>query len=364
MNIEYFLFVTNDCNLNCGYCSVVKSSIEQSFPKVIDYKVKDLEHFIFITQQKHNAKSFDIIFFGGEPSLDLKNIYSIIDDFESVFIDYEVNYILHSNGLLLGNIESKYLNKIKLVILSINNHKIKQFNLSEGYFRKIIDNVQDIKTKNNKIEIMARLTVTEDISLYSNVLQLSNFFDYIFWQLQNCENFKDFSSYYKNYCYDLEMTFQYWLNYLSKGFMIELIPFQTITQSFLKHIGEELNGYLCGFNSYSVYIQTNGICYSCPEGVTDKDYIIGNIWNGITFQETKMESKCNNCSYISVCHGRCAKMQLSFNKDHINEYCELNKYLFKLIENNIEQLQSFYKENPRFVRQFNNMIFKLTEYVP
>ena len=57
-------------------------------------------------------------------------------------------------------------------MFSINYEKIPKYNLANSYFSTIIDNA--IATKQRRdIPMIARLTITEQTSLYTEILQVS-----------------------------------------------------------------------------------------------------------------------------------------------------------------------------------------------
>lgn len=57
-------------------------------------------------------------------------------------------------------------------------------------FSTIVDNALAIKTRRD-IPIIARLTVTEKTSIFTELLQVSNFFDFVYWQIENCPEFNN-----------------------------------------------------------------------------------------------------------------------------------------------------------------------------
>ena len=67
--MEYYIFISNDCNLNCNYCSILLKKGKCNIPQEPAFSVAELNNFIDKTQRKYNDKSADIVFFGGEPTL-------------------------------------------------------------------------------------------------------------------------------------------------------------------------------------------------------------------------------------------------------------------------------------------------------
>lgn len=141
-------FISNDCNLNCSYCSILLKKGKGNIPQEPAFSVAELNNFIDKTQRKYNDKSADIVFFGGEPTLNYPFIEKIISSQDSKFEKpYEYHYMLHTNGLLLGEIPDNILKHLDSIMLSINYDKIPRLKLNEGYFKTIINSVRIVKQR-------------------------------------------------------------------------------------------------------------------------------------------------------------------------------------------------------------------------
>lgn len=362
MNMEYFVFASNDCNLGCGYCSVLNDQKKNLYPKTPSYNIFSLKYFIENIEKKANSNEIKIIFFGGEPTVNLDFVYAVIDGIGNKITGKQVIYMLHTNGLILNKIKNSYLDKIKTVIVSINYEMIPKDKLFKSYFSKVIDNVRLVKNNHN-IDFIGRLTITENVSLYTNVLQISNFFDLVYWQIQNCHVFNDFDKFYDNYKYELELLWEYWFSYFKRGFLIQLTPFTSLIQLLINKNEDRKN--LCGYNSYSIYIQTNGECYSCPEEIFNNNFNIGSINSGINFNKPNNHiEQCNACEFLKLCYGRCDKMHLLYPREQIEKYCFLNKVLFNKIIENKSLIFELIHKNPQLKDKINSELYEITEYVP
>ena len=77
--MEYFIYMTNDCNLKCEYCSVLLDCEKNNLPIKPTYSNDELIEFIKQTQMLTEDNEISIYFFGGEPSLEYEDIESLID---------------------------------------------------------------------------------------------------------------------------------------------------------------------------------------------------------------------------------------------------------------------------------------------
>lgn len=360
--MEYYIFVSNDCNLNCSYCSVLLNLETESMPKEPVYSFEQLNLFIQATQNKYEDPVADIIFFGGEPTLNFDFIEDLIlSQSSNTNLSYEYHYMLHTNGLLLNKIPDSILNNLDSIMLSINYEKVPHLNLNNGYFKLIIDSVHSIKQR-KPLPIVARLTITEETSLYTEIALLNPFFDAIYWQIENKYMFNNFNSFYSTYAYELSIVFDMWFEYLKKGVLLQLIPF--ISSVFNLTNEHETNIFCCGYNHSMIYIQTNGACYTCAEDMTTNKNLIGNINEGVNFDSfTISNTVCRSCDYLSLCIGRCGRMHKEFCDKHISEYCKLNKVLFDIIRENINEIEKHCeKHNIKF--DLNDPVYHYTEYTP
>ena len=360
--MEYYIFISNDCNLNCNYCSILLKKGKCNIPQEPAFSVAELNNFIDKTQRKYNDKSADIVFFGGEPTLNYPFIEKIISSQDSKFEKpYEYHYMLHTNGLLLGEIPDNILKHLDSIMLSINYDKIPRLKLNEGYFKTIINSVRIVKQR-KPIPIVARLTITEETSLYSEIALFNPFFDAVYWQIENNYQFKDFKAFRDSYKYELTLCFNIWLNYLKRGIMIRLIPFLAATYFFVNEHNSDV--FCCGYNNSMVYVQTNGSCYTCAEDMTTNKNLVGNITDDIQFNAFgPKDVVCKDCSYLKICMGRCGRMHKEFSSEHIREYCELNQILFDLVEKNLKDIQEFCKKY-NVVISLDDPIYHFTEYTP
>ena len=248
-------------------------------------------------------------------------------------------------------------------MFSINYEKIPHHILYPSYFSTIIDNVLNIKMK-KQIPIIARLTVTEETSIFTELLQTSNFFDYIYWQIENCSSFNNATIFKDTYIYEIKKTFEYWIKYLDQGVMIKYIPFMAVLKFMFFHDRDDRE-FSCGYSRGMIYIQTNGKCYACSDNVEGNIHYMGNIYNGVSLPHHKLdEFRCKSCSYRPICMGRCGRMHLEFSEEHISNYCQMNQAMFNLFLENKTLLEEILNQYPALKLELKHWILEYTEFTP
>ncbi len=360
--MEYYIYVTNDCNLNCSYCSVLLKSNQRHLPIKPNYELNELKKFVDTTQKAFNSETACLYFFGGEPTLDYNFIYSVIQLFQDSS-EYNIKYVLHTNGLLLDKIPDTILTYIDIIFLSLNYEKIYDNNEISEYFVNFVHNIAYIKSKKD-IPFIGRLTISEGASLYTECTLLGNFFDYVYWQLDNQETLNDIKRYKKQYLNEIEILFDYWYSFLKQGILLRYVPFLAILRHMINDPSVPENFY-CGYGDDIVYIQTDGTCYACCDEMESKKHFIGDIYNGILFENMKNNyDRCLKCEYIKICGGRCGRMHKDFEEDRINHYCDMNRFTFKLIESHLEEIKDIISKNYNLKEIIDDFMLDYTELIP
>lgn len=362
--MEYFIYMTNDCNLHCQYCSVLMDCQKTNLPIKPIYSNLTLASFIENVQKNNNDSEVNVYFFGGEPTMEYPAITELIQDLKCILPNtLSLKFVLHTNGLLLNQIPKELLDELTLIMFSINYEKIPKYNLANSYFSTIVDNAIITKQQRN-VPMIARLTITEQTSLYTEILQVSNFFDLVYWQIENCSQFNNFPTFYATYTFEIERTFDYWIQYLKHGFMIKLVPFMA-TLKFMFYPDRSDKEFSCGYSRGMVYIQTNGNCYGCSDNVEAGTHYMGNIESGITLGKLSLEQfRCTNCSYRRLCMGRCGRMHIEFSETHISEYCRLNQFMFDLFLKHSTELEQICRDYPKYQSELASWLLEYTEFTP
>ena len=362
--MEYILFLTYRCNLNCEYC-FVKNLVQDKEKRrlsITSEKIQQICAYIQNDIRINNRKNNSIVFFGGEPSL-VPNIISEIIDKTS---HLNLSYSIYTNGLALNQMPNSLLKKLHSILVAIDGHK----NVHETYkpigsYEKIINNVSAVKRVTNA-QIVARITMEENTNIYHSVKNLLNLFDYVHWQVVNKDEFQNPKKLIENYALDLQKLFQMWKESLNKGVVLNIIPFNRIVLSLLTP--EALVSFRCGCGSSIQAIDIDGDIYSCDECVGNKSLSIGSVsdnkYNLLQYKSHQnIFPDCVKCDVSSICLGRCRKCLETQPPEHIRTYCELTKILIKMITMSIDEIRESIKTNQIDLKRLHTEVYE-TEVIP
>jgi len=293
--------MTNECNLECRYCIGKKCSgskilekfdVDYSLPLNINYTISELKRFI----EKDPEPT--MIFYGGEPLLEIEKIREIMDNVRARFM-------LQTNGLLLRELGKEYVHKLHNVMFSIDGgREVTDRFRGKGIYDKVTGNVEWLREIGYKGEILARMTINPGMNLFQQVVHLSGIFDSVHWQL-NAGFFEDYNEeehreFFREYNNHVNMLAYWWASQLRQGKLIKIYPFFGILK-------DKKSPLRCGAGYAQYAILTNGSISPCPVMGGLKELYVGDIFSShpLELPEVNVTSPCTECDIYSQCGGRC-----------------------------------------------------------
>lgn len=313
--MNFYITLTTRCNLQCSYCYGKSCQdfgsdfggleIDYSVPSSINYKIQDLTH--FLSHDPHPT----IIFYGGEPLLEVEKITEIMGDTTAD------RYIIQTNGLLLDRLSPEHIRRFDTVLVSIDgSDRMTDMNRGRGVHRTIVRNLKSLREKGFKGEIIARMTVAVGTEIDCEVawLLLNRDFpfksihwqlDAMFWQSDfDSDRFKSWSE--GVYNQGVNRLVKMWVERMeSSGEVLKIYPLISVMQSLLMNQKSKLR---CGAGWNTFNIQTDGKITPCPVMAGMKNFYLGDIWatHPLDLKNSVFVGKpCTECSLLSVCGGRC-----------------------------------------------------------
>jgi putative peptide-modifying radical SAM enzyme len=308
--MHYHLILTENCNSNCRYCyeksmKEFDNGLDEKFnfdfsePERFDIKIDELKKFL------DKDKNPTLIFYGGEPLLEIEKIKEIMGKIN-------VPFRMQTNGKLLDKLSIEYLKKINKILISLDgNEELTDFNRGEGTYSLVMKNVKLMREKGYTGELIARMTISQNFpDVYKQVLSLINAgFNSVHWQLDaGFYKFdfdeKNFRKFVEEYNRSISKLVEYWVKRMKEGKVLKLYPFIGIVESLLKN---QLSKLRCGAGHAGYAITQSGKIVACPIMNSIQDFYAGDIKtsNPNELKKFSVSEPCSSCTYLDLCGGRC-----------------------------------------------------------
>lgn len=327
------LNIAHDCNLKCKYCFASEGEYNGS-RKLMSAEVgrKAIDFVIKNSGSRHNI---EVDLFGGEPLMNFAVVKEIIEyaRTEEKKHNKSVRFTITTNGTLMNDENMEYINReMGNVVLSIDgrksvNDRIRVRYNGEGTYEDILPKFKKMAAlRQSGKQYFVRGTFTrENLDFFHDVLELAN------------EGFHEISiepvvlpeehelSLRQQ---DLEMIFKQY-DLLTE----EMIQRASTGEAFkFYHFAMDLNGGPCVYKRISgcgagheyVAVTPEGDLYPCHQFVGNKDFLMGNVFEGETdnklsqtFKSAHIYNKpeCMDCWARFYCSGGCQANNYNFNHD-------------------------------------------------
>lgn len=332
--VNYTILLTYECNLECIYCYEGERKKKQSMNKDTCLKVTN---FILNDIKYKNASKVNIMFYGGEPLLNIEGIALIGNklkkELEQKNIEFSSSMI--SNGVNLNLDVIEMLKAVNLSQIQITLDGPKEIHDTRrcskdgcSYFDTILNN---IKVASKYFNIILRVNFDKQ-----NVKTIFKLIDDIS-SLKNDNIIFKFAPTYdlcKNYVCDNTFVLT---SKETADSIINLTKY-AIDNGF--KVDDDILGIrLCGVYCKSdLVIDPIGNLYKCIGYVGLKDYIIGNIDSNNSYIENNLfkeflesspwnNAACGKCEFLPVCGSGCRYHASILDKSLNSPHCKKEFYL-------------------------------------
>lgn len=323
------LHICNDCNLRCRYCFADEGTYHTTERAYMSEEVgkKAIDFLIANSGKRHNL---EVDFFGGEPLMNLGVVKAIVAyarqrEKES---GKEFHFTMTTNCVLLNDDTIKWLNdEMYNVVLSIDGRECvhnavrKTVNGKDCYSLIAANALKFAKARGDKSYYVRGTFTAKNLDFASDVLALNDMgFDQISVEPVVTEIsdlkitkehlpaiLKEYDRLAQNYI-DRRKTDK-WFNFFH--FMIDLEGGPCLVK--------RLTG--CGSGCEYLAVTPTGGIYPCHQFAENKDYYMGNVFEGkINLDISKEFAKnivtnkpdCANCMAKYYCSGGCAANNLNY----------------------------------------------------
>ncbi len=339
------LHVAHDCNLACKYCFACEG--EYHGPKgLMSYEVgkKALDYLI---DHSGSRKNLEVDFFGGEPSLNFEVVKQLVAYGRSREADTGKNFrfTYTTNGIILTDEIMDFCNKeMSNVVLSLDgrkevNDRMRINRGGAGSYDTIVPKFQKFIEKREGKDYYIRGTYTRfNKDFAADILHMA---DLGFKEISIEPVVAEPSAPYALKEEDLpELLTQYEI--LAK----EMIKRERSGNGFtFYHYMIDLDGGPCvvkrvsgcGVGTEYMAVTPEGDFYPCHQFVGNRDFLLGNVYDGVTNAEVCDQFKncniysheeCDNCFARMYCSGGCAANAYNSTGSVTGVYklgCELHK---------------------------------------
>lgn len=313
------LNVAHTCNLTCEYCFASQGKYNGK-RAIMSYEVGQ-RAIDFLLENSGHHRNLDIDFFGGEPLMAWEVVKQIVAYARSKEKEYKktFRFTFTTNGMLLSDEVTDFLNKeMDNVVLSLDGRKevhdrLRKTVTAKGSYDHIVPKFKDFVKKRGDKEYYIRGTFTHNnLDFTNDIFHIADLgFDKLSMEPVICDpkepyalTEEDLPEIYHQYeILAKEMikrneqgngfTFYHYMLDLTEGPCIQ----------------KRISG--CGSGTEYLAVTPWGELYPCHQFVQDKDYSLGNIWDGITKPEMQCQFKESNCYSKPECQDCWAKLYCS-----------------------------------------------------
>jgi len=248
----------------------------------------------------------------------------------------------------------------------------------KGTYRKVIDNLKQLKRNGFTGELIARMTVMEQTDIYKQVrflLENDEFsFTSVHWQLNagfwgNDYARRSFEEWAKiSYVPGVKKLAGFWVDKMEQeGVVLKLYPLLGIAESLLK---KEKNCLMrCGGGWINYAIQTDGHIIPCPTMWGMKKYYLGNISDAEPLRLKKIfvdQPPCVGCQLLGICGGRClyANITKRWSDEQYGKVCRTVEELVGAVQTQEQRIHQVIKNGKVNLKDFDFIKYNGCEIIP
>lgn len=337
---EYYLkalclHIAHDCNLRCTYCFGDKGAFGHK-RELMSFEVAKAALDMLIRESK-TRKNLEVDFFGGEPMMNFDVVKRIVEygrEQEKLY-NKNIRFTITTNAYHLPEEDMDFINReMKNVVISIDGRKevhdeFRKTAGGNGSYDKTLENAKKLIAKRGDKEYYVRGTFTSKNLDFSKDVQA--IYDEGFEQvsvepvvtkgaLELTEDMlpEIFAEYERLYDKIVEIK--------EKGGFINFFHFMIDLEG-----GPCLNKRIrgCGAANEYVAVSPNGEIYPCHQFAGKEEFLLGNVFDGISNEKVKKafhdvnvikKPECASCFAKYFCSGGCAAASYNINGDISKNY--------------------------------------------
>ena len=339
------LHIAHDCNLACRYCFAEEGEYHGRRALMsLEVGKKALD---FLIENSGNRRNLEVDFFGGEPLMNWDVVKELVKYGRSREKECNKNFrfTLTTNGVLLDDEVMEFVNKeMSNVVMSLDgrkeiNDKMRPFRNGKGSYDLIVPKFQKLAESRNQTNYYIRGTFTRNnLDFSKDVIEYA---DLGFTQMSIEPVVADPDEEYALREEDIPQILEEYdklaKEYIKRKkegrgfnffhFMIDLQQGPCVYK--------RMSG--CGSGTEYLAVTPWGDLYPCHQFVGQEEFLLGNVFDGITNTEVRDEfklcnvyakEKCKECFAKFYCSGGCAANSYKFHGNITDAYdigCEMER---------------------------------------
>ena len=339
------LHIAHDCNLACKYCFADEGEYHGK-RELMSYEVgkKALD---FLVANSGSRTNLEVDFFGGEPLMNFEVVKQLVEYGRSLEEpnNKKFRFTLTTNGVLLDDDILEFANKeMSNLVLSLDGRKevhdlMRPRRGGQGSYDTVVPKFIKAAESRNQMNYYVRGTYTRNnLDFAKDVIHMADLgFEQISVEPVVADKSEDYAIREEDIDtlikqYD-ELTAEM-IKRKKEGKPFNFFHFM-IDLSGGPCVAKRLSG--CGSGTEYLAVAPSGDLYPCHQFVGMKDFLLGNVDEGIVRTEIRDEfklcnvyakEKCKNCFAKFYCSGGCAANSYNFSGSINGTYeigCELQK---------------------------------------
>ena len=338
------IHICHDCNFRCRYCFADEGAYHSKRESMTEETAKAAVDFLL--QNSGKRKVLEMDFFGGEPLLNLDVIKSTVAyaKEQGAKCGKKFLFTTTTNALLLNDDVIEFFNaEMENVVLSLDGRPevhdaIRKSINGKGTYALIIDKIKKFVASRGDKSYYVRGTFTsKNLDFAKDVTFIADQgFDSISMEpvVTDIDELQIKEEHLERINQEYETLCEEYLQYHKDGKGFNFFHFNIDLEGgpcLSKRVSA------CGAGNEYFSVLPNGDLYPCHQFASDKEFYMGNVWDGITKPEIRetfknsclfTREKCGDCFAKFVCSGGCNANNYHFNGDINKPYevtCEMMK---------------------------------------
>lgn len=338
------LHICHDCNLRCRYCFADEGAYhaEREFMS-LETAISAID---FLLKNSGNRKVLEVDFFGGEPLMCLDTIKKVVAyaKREAGKLGKKFLFTTTTNALLLDDDAIEFFNsEMENVVLSIDGRKevhdaIRKTKNGKGSFDLVIDHIKKfVRSRGDKHYYVRGTFTSKNLDFSKDVIFLAESgFDSISMEpvVTDIDDLQIKEEHLKTVCDEYETLCGKYLEKHEKGEGFNFFHFNIDLEGgtcLQKRVSA------CGAGNEYFSVVPNGDIYPCHQFAGNKDFLMGNVRDGIErkdirkrFADSSLFTRedCKDCFAKFICSGGCSANNYNFMGDMNKPYpitCQMMK---------------------------------------